>query len=114
MVRSLRPFATFSLALAGIAAAGNATAFTGGVHEAVTLEAAAAEGYDTASAKKLVAGNLMTDNDPTLFNTPEAHFDSEMFSKGSKRLRDKFEATMVDVANRDRNQALEDVGTSLH
>lgn len=93
--------------------AGGAAAFKGEVHAAITEQAGKRSGYDSGAVKLLRKGNLDTD-EGKLFETDYAHFDNEKFAAGSKRLRDKLQSTIANLARKNRNGALLDVGTVLH
>lgn len=91
-------------------------AFGSATHVRITETVLAELPFDADSAALVVLGNRMVDRQDAKgeFSVPEAHFDNETFSKGSRRLREKIAAVMDALDRGDRELALESLGRGLH
>jgi len=102
--------AAFLSALVFVPGAG---AFDSATHRHITEAALTELGFDADSIVLVNQGNIAVD----VFDeaiVPEAHFDSETFSKGSVRLREKLEACLDSLDEGDREFALDTLGRGLH
>jgi hypothetical protein len=95
-----------------LAAKGSCQAFGGKYHEQITRQALKGL-LRPSEIKTVVAADLDVDEQET-WGVPEAHFDSESFSKGSARLRRKRQAALEMLAAGDRRGALLLLGQALH
>lgn len=90
-----------------------AGAFDSATHRRITEAALAGLGFDQDSITLVNQGNVAVDMfDETVI--PEAHFDSETFSKGSQRLNDKLAEVLDALDENDREFALNTLGRGLH
>ncbi len=90
-----------------------AGAFDSATHRRITETALTDMGFDADSIYLVNQGNISVDMFDEM-NVPEAHFDSETFSKGSQRLRDKLTGVMDSLDGADREFALDTLGRGLH
>jgi len=100
----------------------SAAAFSGTDHLTITEEILRNLGFGACAINRIVAGNLLTDKPPIggdvdqhreWFN-PEAHFDNELFSKGSARLNSLLDAAVNHAKKQDWHAAYLDIGGALH
>ena len=90
-----------------------AVAFDSATHRHITEVALTDMGFDSDSIVLVNQGNIAVDVfDEAII--PEAHFDSETFSKGSQRLRDKLTEVTDALDENDREFALNTFGRGLH
>lgn len=86
--------------------------FSEEVHVSITTEALASLNFESSSFEDVVAGNLVVDKGE--FWDPEAHFDSESFAAGSKRLKAKLDAALDALYRCNGAKAREEIGRAFH
>jgi hypothetical protein len=93
-----------------------AEAFKSRTHTRITSGVLSGLGFDSDSVVRVTAASDLVDINGAggESDVPEAHFDNETFSKGSKRLRDKIAAILDALDTGNRSLALEELGRGLH
>lgn len=104
----------FSSVLALIVAlpAPSAFAFSAAIHEDLTKSTFTDAGFSAPAIKEIVGGNLITDKDE--WTIPYAHFDNEQFSKGARRLRDRFALATSAARSGNFRESRAQIGRCLH